>query len=74
MRPHCRECQGEGQIFEGAFMNSNPSHYGDYDEVWRPCDRCHGTGYTWKDFRFGWLKWQWQQWTQQPVEEIDIPF
>ena len=42
----CRACLGSGKEFLGAFMNSNPSHYGDYEEIWVAFKRCKGTGKT----------------------------
>lgn len=48
MKPICVDCHGEGQTFDGVFMQANPGYYGDYDEVWTPCHNCNGTGKAWR--------------------------
>ena len=41
----CFDCHGTGEFFEGAWMNSNPSSYSDYEEIWCECKRCKTKGY-----------------------------
>lgn len=78
LTPVCLTCNGEGQVFEGAFMHSNPASYGDYDEVWGSCDHCNGTGHTWKD-AISHIVWRVRGLVtriryRNVTEEEDIPF
>jgi len=68
----CLHCEGSGVIFEGVFMHSNPSSYGDYEEVWGDCQNCKGTGKRWGNTK---TKLEQIRWIfREPVEEGDIPF
>lgn len=68
----CPYCNGDGAIFEGAWMKSNPNSYADYEEIWSDCEHCNGRG--WADEFFSMAEFV--RFLFPPVyeEEDEIPY
>ena len=64
-------CDG-GILMTGVMMHSNPSSYGDYDEVWEDCNQCNGRGFI-RPTKYH-LRDLYYDITHKYVEEEEIPF